>query len=201
MCAADTEAALELLAGHPDALIADVNNTLGLVDAVRGETGPWVDPQRPILVLTSDAGELHRTRLLERGADDVLTKPHSYPELRARLGALLRRARARRAPLVLRAWLDQRQARMPSLATSSPWLFPGNTPSRPIGEQSLSRSLKRIGVDCNQDRRAALLHLAGEIPAAILADIVGVHVTTAGAWANIAGRPCGDYPALRDPTS
>ena len=81
----------------------------------------------------------------------------------------------------------------------SPWLFPGNPPSRPISEQWLSRRLKLIGVDCNQDRRAALFHLAGEIPAPILADIVGVHVITAGAWADIAGRPWGDYPALRDP--
>ena len=99
----------------------------------------------------------------------------------------------------VRAWLDQRQASMPPLATPSPWLFPGNPPSRPIGELSLSRRLKLFGVDCGQHRRAALLHLVGEIPAAILADIVGVHVNTAAAWAEIAGRPWGDYPMLRDP--
>ena len=57
--------------------------------------------------------------------------------------------------------------------------------------------MKLIGVDCKQDRRAALLHLAGEVPAAILSDIVGVHVNTAAAWAEIAGRPWGDYPNLR----
>jgi hypothetical protein len=102
------------------------------------------------------------------------------------------------ATIAVRAWLDQRRAQMPPIANPSPWLFPGNPPSRPISEQWLSRRLKLIGVDCNQDRRAALLHLAGEIPAAILADIVGVHVTTAGAWADIAGRPWGDYPSLRD---
>ena len=74
----------------------------------------------------------------------------------------------------LRAWLDQRTRSMPPLATPSPWLFPGNPPSRPIGEQVLSRRMKLIGVDCNQDRHAALLQLAGEIPAAIVADLVGV---------------------------
>jgi hypothetical protein len=31
----------------------------------------------------------------------------------------------------------------------------------------------------------------------MLADIVGVHVNTAGAWAEIAGRPWGDFPTLR----
>ena len=48
-----------------------------------------------------------------------------------------------------------------------------------------------------RDRRAALLHLAGEIPAAILADIVGIHVNTAGNWADMAGRTWVDYPTLR----
>jgi LCP family protein required for cell wall assembly len=80
------------------------------------------------------------------------------------------------------------------MATPSPWLFPGSSPSRPIGELSLSRRLKRIGVDCNNDRRAAQPHLAGEIPAAILSDLIGVHVSTAVAWAEIAGRPWGEIP-------
>jgi site-specific recombinase XerD len=97
----------------------------------------------------------------------------------------------------VRAWLDQRQANMLPLATPSPWLFPGNPPSRPMSEQQLSRRLKLFGIDCKHDRQAALLHLAGELPAAILADIVGVHVNTAGAWAEIAGRPWGDFPTLR----
>jgi len=97
----------------------------------------------------------------------------------------------------LRDWLDQRDARMPPVAAPSPWLFPGNPPTRPIGELSLSRRLKHIGVACNDERRAALLHLAGEIPAAILADLAGLHISTATAWAQIAGRPWGDYPALR----
>jgi DNA-binding response OmpR family regulator len=104
ICAADTAAALELLSATLDALIVDVNgDTLGVIDAIREQTCPGMDPHLSILVLTSHTGELHRTRLLERGADDVLSKPYSYPELRARLGALLRRADARRTPSVLRA--------------------------------------------------------------------------------------------------
>lgn len=104
VCATDSAAALELLAGPLDALLVDVNgDTLAIVDLVRAETLSGIDPQLPILVLTSRTDGLHRTRLLERGADDVLAKPFSYPELRARLGALLRRAHARRAPRVLRA--------------------------------------------------------------------------------------------------
>jgi hypothetical protein len=99
---------------------------------------------------------------------------------------------------LMRAWLLQRDELMPPLAVPSPWLFPGDPPSRPISELSFSRRLKLVGIDCHQHRRAALLHLAGEIPAAILADIVGVHINTATAWAEIAGRPWGDYPGLRE---
>ena len=99
------------------------------------------------------------------------------------------------------AWLDQRQATMPPLATPSPWLFPGNPPSRPIGDPSLSRQLKLVGIECNQDCRAALLHLAAEILAAVLSDLVGIHVNTAGAWADMAGRRWGDYPSLREPSN
>jgi DNA-binding response OmpR family regulator len=102
--AGDTSAVLELLREPLDALVVDVNGgTLDVIDAIRGEYEAGLDPQLPILALTSNVGDLHVTRLLERGADDVLEKPYSYPELRARLGALLRRARDRRRPRVLRA--------------------------------------------------------------------------------------------------
>jgi hypothetical protein len=97
----------------------------------------------------------------------------------------------------VRRLLADLAARSAALVRHAPWLFPGNVPSRPIGEQVLSRRMKRIGIDCDDARRAALLELAGRLPAAILADLVGVHVTTATQWAQIAGRPWSDYPELR----
>ena len=54
-----------------------------------------LDPDLPLLVLTGRVGELDRVRGFERGCDDYLTKPFSYPELRARVAALLRRNRRR----------------------------------------------------------------------------------------------------------
>jgi hypothetical protein len=39
--------------------------------------------------------------------------------------------------------------------------------------------------------------LAADIPAALLADLLGVHVVTAIKRAEIAGRPWGEYPTLR----
>ena len=99
--------ALALLASHRPALVlADINgHTLGLLDAVRGGEGlaGEIDPDTPMIVLTSRADELARVRVFERGGDDVLSKPFSYPELRGRIRALLRRAHERPPARVSRA--------------------------------------------------------------------------------------------------
>jgi len=100
------EKALAILSvERPDLMVVDVNGkTLDLIDAIRGGDGlaGRVDPDTPLVVVTTRVDELHRIRVLDRGGDDVLAKPYSYPELRARIAALLRRSRARRAPRILR---------------------------------------------------------------------------------------------------
>lgn len=50
-------------------------------------------PALPMLVLTALDGLEHRVAGLNAGADDYLTKPFDFPELEARIRALLRRAR------------------------------------------------------------------------------------------------------------
>ena len=45
-----------------------------------------------MIVFTARADELERVRVFDRGGDDVVTKPFSYPELRGRIRVLLRRA-------------------------------------------------------------------------------------------------------------
>lgn len=81
----------------PDLAIVDLGlpdrDGLELLQEVRNADGiaSRLDPQLPLLVLSGRAGELHRLRSFEKGADDVLQKPYSYPELRARVAALLRR--------------------------------------------------------------------------------------------------------------
>jgi len=70
---------------------------LELLRAVRAADGvaSRLDPTIPILVLSGCASELDRMRGFERGADDYVTKPFAYGELRLRIAALLRRAQAR----------------------------------------------------------------------------------------------------------
>jgi DNA-binding response OmpR family regulator len=102
LVADDKPAALQLLEhSRPDLMVCDVNgDTLGLLDGVRRSHGlaGQIAPDTPLIVLTADADALARVRYLERGGDDVVTKPFSYPELRARIRALLHRAYERPAP-------------------------------------------------------------------------------------------------------
>src|SRR3954452_22036872 len=54
------------------------------------------DPELPVLVLSGRGADDERVRGLEFGADDYLVKPFHYPELRARIAAVLRRRGGRR---------------------------------------------------------------------------------------------------------
>ncbi len=105
--APDRVKALALLStAHPDLVLVDVNGeTLSLVDAIRSGEGlaGRIDPDVPLIVLSRDADRLQRIRVLERGGDDIVRKPFAYPELRARIAAVLRRSQMRRSARILRA--------------------------------------------------------------------------------------------------
>ena len=107
LIAPDRAKAIALLTtAHPDLILVDVNGgTLEFVDAIRSGEGlaGRADPDTPLIVLSGDADRLHRIRVLERGGDDVVRKPFAYPELRARIAAVLRRSELRHSARILRA--------------------------------------------------------------------------------------------------
>ena len=92
-CAADGLRLLERK--FPDLALVD----LGLPDAsgfellrrVRSSDGvaSRVDPDTPLMVVSARATELDRVRGFDRGADDYVCKPFSYPELRGALVPIL----------------------------------------------------------------------------------------------------------------
>ena len=92
----------------PDVALVDLGlpdgSGLDIVRRVRASDGvaSRIDPAVPLVVLSGRGGELDRLRGFDRGCDDYVCKPFSYPELRARIEALLRRADARRRPGRLR---------------------------------------------------------------------------------------------------
>ena len=64
----------------------------------------------------------------------------------------------------------------------SPWLFPGGQPGRPIGDTRLGERLRKLGLRPGQSRSTALFQLATELPAALLARMLGINISVAVAW-------------------
>jgi hypothetical protein len=65
---------------------------------------------------------------------------------------------------------------------TSPWLFPGGRPGHPISAFRMAERLRQIGIHATQSRSAALFQLSTELPAAVLARMLGIHITVAAAW-------------------
>ncbi|MFD7400799.1 hypothetical protein [Streptomyces virginiae] len=62
------------------------------------------------------------------------------------------------------------------------WLFPGSRPGTHRSASSLARVLTRHGIPIRSSRATALIQLAEELPPAVLAPLLGLHVITALQW-------------------
>ena len=78
---------------------------------------------------------------------------------------------------------------------TSPWLFPGGMPGRPITPSRLGERLRALGVRAMPGRRAALIDLAAQLPAAVLADSLNLSPGTAVHWMHQAGADWNRYAA------
>jgi len=82
---------------QPDLMLLDLSlpdaSGLDVLREIRGADGveSRFDPQLPVIILTGRGAQSDRVRGLTAGADDYLTKPFDLEELRARIGAVLRR--------------------------------------------------------------------------------------------------------------
>ena len=75
---------------------------------------------------------------------------------------------------------------------TSPWLLPGGRPGQPISPYRLAERLHQIGVRPGPARSTALFQLATELPAAVLARMLGIHINVAVQWQRISA---GDWTA------
>jgi hypothetical protein len=77
----------------------------------------------------------------------------------------------------------------------SPWLFPGGRPGQPISSYQLTERLRQTGLQPGQARSTALFQLASELPAAILARLLGIHISVAVKWQRASSGDWTNYAA------
>ena len=87
-----------------------------------------------------------------------------------------------------------------ALALHEGWLFPGRRPGRPIHPTSMANRLQALGLHPRPARNGALLELAQQVPPIVLADLLGLHITTAEKWAAAASGRWTNYAATRTAT-
>jgi hypothetical protein len=75
------------------------------------------------------------------------------------------------------------------------WLFPGGQPGRPVSADRLGERLRLLGIRPGQARSTALFQLATEIPAAVLARMLGIHIKVAVQWQHVSAGDWTNYAA------
>ena len=78
---------------------------------------------------------------------------------------------------------------------TSPWLFPGGQPGRPISASRLAERLQQLGIYAGTARSTALMQLATELPAAVIARMLGIHIKVAVEWQRAASGDWTGYAA------
>ncbi len=77
----------------------------------------------------------------------------------------------------------------------SHWLFPGGRPGQPISAEQLTERLRQLGLRSRQARSTALFGLAAELPAAMLARLLGIHISVAVTWQRASSGDWTSYAA------
>lgn len=98
---------------------------------------------------------------------------------------------------VVAQFVTTRQGRSAISPGQQRWLFPGGLPGRPLHHEALAHRLRRAGIDPHAVRTTSLLDLATEVPATILADLVGLYPGTASRWTRAAGGDWAAYAATK----
>jgi len=95
--------------------------------------------------------------------------------------------------------LDQRRSRslIGRASQNHTWLFHGATPGRPLSVSALRRHLDEAGIHTRAAHNSALIELATDLPAPVVAETLGIHIETAVRWSKYAKRDWADYLAAR----
>ncbi|MGW2255780.1 hypothetical protein ACWCXH_37385 [Kitasatospora sp. NPDC001660] len=99
------------------------------------------------------------------------------------------------AALVLDLIATRRPYTVIGHAGQTPWLFPGQRPGQHISADRLGLRLIAVGIQPGQARSTALFALAEEVPAAILARMLGIHIQVAVQWQKASAGDWAAYAA------
>ena len=140
-----------------------------------------------VLLYAQRAAVISRLRLdhVEIGEDSV----------RLRLGRCPVELPEPLAGIVVELVADRKGHAVLGDAGVSPWLFPGGQPGRPISASRMTERLRDLGVQAGPVRSEALMQLARELPAAVLAKMLGLHITVAVQWQRAASGDWTVYAA------
>jgi hypothetical protein len=138
---------------------------------------------------------LQPTRLVSLKADDV---QHEEGDTYLMVG----NGRLPLPPALARLTADLRDhGRIASaigrVAKERSWLFHGVAAGRPLSESGLRRHLENAGIHTRAAHNTALVELAADLPAPVMAETLGIHIETAVKWSKYARRDWTDYLAAR----
>ena len=152
-------------------------------------------PDRVVGLLVLLYGQdLSRISRLRRA--DVTTDPDDV-NVRLQLGTDAIRIGEPLATLLRRLPIATSVGTARALPAAEQWLFPGRRPVRAARPTTLANRLRRLAVEPRAARNSALLHLAEQLPARVLADLLGLHIGTAERWSATAGTRWMGYAAIR----
>jgi hypothetical protein len=138
-------------------------------------------------MLVSRITQLTKDDVIEDGQSICLAIDGHRLMLPPRLAVLVRRLRDQNEP----RWTLGR------LGTPEPWFFPGQSPARPAVDILFGVRLRRYGIDAHAGRNTGRLVLAAELPASVLADLIGISIGTAERWSQWAKRDWATYVGQR----
>ena len=78
-------------------------------------------------------------------------------------------------------------------AVGTPWLFTSNRPGRHIDPQAIMKRLRALGIDLQGARNTAIQTLVSEIPAPLVAEMLGYSYQVAQKHAAEAGITWAEY--------
>jgi hypothetical protein len=133
---------------------------------------------------TTDVLGLRRDQLVEREHDHYLQFAGNLLLMPPPLAVLL-------AQLPLRR--NNNRTVIPATANSAPLLFPGFNHSHPLDSRTFGGRLLRSGITPHAGRNTAMITLAADLPASVLADLLGIHEVTATRWVHRTKRDWHTY--------